>query len=142
MPRILIVDDEPDMRGLLVEILDWSGFEVLETGCGEEAIESAAENRPDIIILDVMLPDVQGWEVMERIRESEDSDSIPIIFMSGSTMAKTKYQRCLPINTTFLMKPFEIKDLVEQVGRALSLLDKKRQPTKNRRVAGIIAMGQ
>jgi len=123
VPRILIVDDEPDMRNLLVEVLDWSGLDVAEAHCGSEAVKSAFNNRPDIIILDIMLPDMQGWEVMERIRSMDDSDSIPVIFMSGSAMAEKKYQRHLPINTTFLLKPFEISDLVEKVGRALFLLD-------------------
>jgi CheY-like chemotaxis protein len=90
--KIMLVDDEPDIRLIERIILEKSGYEVVETESGEECIEKLKNEKPDIILLDVMMPGINGWETAKRIKENENTKEIPVIMVTvrGSEEDMTK----------------------------------------------------
>jgi two-component system alkaline phosphatase synthesis response regulator PhoP len=83
MTRVLVVDDEPAIRLLARVNLEADGMEVLEAGDGETAVTQARGEQPDLILLDVVMPRIDGLEVARRLRGDERTRDIPIVFMSG-----------------------------------------------------------
>jgi CheY-like chemotaxis protein len=90
--KIMLVDDEPDI--LLIEriILEKADYEVIETQSGEECLERLENEKPDIILLDIMMPGINGWETAKRIKENESTKDIPVIMVTvrGSEEDMTK----------------------------------------------------
>jgi CheY-like chemotaxis protein len=90
--RIMLVDDEPDIRLIERIILEKKGYEVIETESGEDCLERLKTEKPDIILLDVMMPGINGWETAKRIKEDENTKDIPVIMVTvrGSEEDMTK----------------------------------------------------
>ncbi|GBE17595.1 alkaline phosphatase synthesis transcriptional regulatory protein PhoP [archaeon BMS3Abin16] len=82
MAKVLVVDDEPDVLEVLRKVLDKHGYETVAAASGEEALEKIGEARPDAVVLDIMMPDLDGWEVSKRIRESKETGDLPIVMLS------------------------------------------------------------
>ncbi|WP_457555291.1 response regulator [Candidatus Pyrohabitans sp.] len=80
--RVLVVDDDPDVVILLNKVLSKRGYQVVSSLSGEEAIEKAAKEKPDIIFMDIMMPTMNGWEAARAIKENEETRHIPIVFLS------------------------------------------------------------
>ncbi|NOZ59241.1 MAG: response regulator [Euryarchaeota archaeon] len=80
--RVLVVDDDPDVVILLDKVLSKRGYKVVSSLSGEEAIEKALKEKPDIIFMDIMMPTMNGWEAARAIKENEKTKHIPIIFLS------------------------------------------------------------
>jgi CheY-like chemotaxis protein len=108
MTRVLIVDDEPAIRLLGRVNLEADGIEVLEAGDGPSALERAAAEHPDLILLDVVMPGLDGLEVAERLGEDERTRDIPIVFMSGLDELATQHGDAL-------LKPFDPVELSQHV---------------------------
>ncbi len=108
MTRVLIVDDEPAIRLLARVNLEADGIEVLEAGDGESGLESALRARPDLILLDVVMPGLDGLEVAERLRADERTRGIPIVFMSGLDELAEQHGEAL-------VKPFDPLELSARV---------------------------
>jgi len=83
MAKVLVVEDEPDIRQLLVRQLRDSGFEAMGVGTAKEALESVRAEGPDLILLDLMLPDMDGLEVCKRLRRDPVTERIPIIMVTA-----------------------------------------------------------
>ena len=90
--KILLVDDEPDIRLIERIILEKNGYEVMEVESGEECLEKLKTERPDIILLDVMMPGINGWETAKQIKENQNTKDIPVIMVTvrGSEEDMTK----------------------------------------------------
>src|SRR5918996_5118421 len=82
-PLILIVDDDPGLRGFVRAALEYDGYSVREAASAEEGLEALDEESPDLILLDVMMPQVDGWEMLRRVQERHGVGSIPVIMFSG-----------------------------------------------------------
>lgn len=82
MPTVLVVDDEPDILNVTEKVLEKHGYDILEAGSGEEALRKVKEEKPDAILLDIMMPEIDGWEVSKQIRESEETSDLPIVMLS------------------------------------------------------------
>ena len=82
MATVLVVDDEDDIRDLLVDTLMDAGFQVIEANNGESALEKAAENRADIVLLDVSMPGIDGFEVLRRLRQQPQTQDLPVIMLT------------------------------------------------------------
>ncbi len=108
MTRVLIVDDEPAIRLLGRVNLEADGIEVLEAGDGRTALELAAAELPDLILLDVVMPGLDGLEVAERLHEDERTRDIPVVFMSGLDELAAQHGDAL-------LKPFDPVELSQRV---------------------------
>ena len=119
--RILVVEDDADTRVVLSERLQREGFTVLEASNGESAIQQAKSEIPDLILLDVRLPDKAGHVVARLLHEDPSTDHIPIIFLTAlaSKHEEGKYGRLFG-DCKALAKPFEMTKLIAAVDSSLS----------------------
>jgi DNA-binding response OmpR family regulator len=117
--RILIVDDEPNIVISLEFLMKREGFETEVAADGEAALEALARNRPDLVVLDVMLPKMNGFEVCRQIRSSPDSRDLKILMLTAKGR-ETEVARGLSLGAdAYVTKPFSTKDLVAQIKRLL-----------------------
>ena len=115
MTKILVADDERDIRELIGFTLRFAGFEVLLTADGFEAIEKAALEQPDLILLDVRMPKITGYEVCRRLKENPATTSIPIVFLSAKGQEGEIKQGLESGAVEYIVKPFAPDDLTYQV---------------------------
>ena len=116
-PKVLIVDDNSDVRRLYAIGLNQRGFEVKLAANGAEAVERIASERPDVILLDWVMPLMDGGEVLRKLREATDVD-IPVIVVSGHPQPEENQGD--PRIQSWLVKPITIEQLVDEMaGRAL-----------------------
>jgi CheY-like chemotaxis protein len=116
-PRVLVVDDELAMRALCRVNLTVSGMSVIEARDGEEALELVAAERPDLILLDVMMPGLDGWQVAERLAADAETREIPIVFLTARAEAADRMRGRELGAVGYVTKPFDpvgIPDLVER----------------------------
>jgi DNA-binding response OmpR family regulator len=117
--RILIVDDEPNIVISLEYLMQREGFETTVAGDGEAALEALARAAPDLVILDVMLPGMNGFDVCERIRADPRWREIRILMLTAKGR-ETEIARGVRVGAdAYVTKPFSTKDLVAQVRRLL-----------------------
>lgn len=117
-PRVLIVEDNSDVRRLYAIGLNQRGFEVKLAANGAEAVERIAQERPDVILLDWLMPLMDGGEVLKRLSD-DDSGSIPIIVISGQPAPAGAADD--PRILCWMTKPVTIDELVEQIQRPLAV---------------------
>jgi len=118
--KILIVDDEPSLIVALQFLMEQNGYETIAALSGEEAMEAIAKHHPDLVLLDIMLPVVDGFEVCQRVRENQDWKDIRIVLLTalGSEAHVTKG---LDLGAdAYVTKPFSNTDLVAQVKELLA----------------------
>ncbi|NUQ73315.1 MAG: response regulator [Polyangiaceae bacterium] len=110
--RILVVDDELDILQAVCGILEDEGYEVIGCGSGQEAIAALSSACPSLILLDVMMPYMSGYEVLDALRKMPSMDGVPVVLMSAAPPKdKPSAERC----TAFLRKPFNIDKLLATV---------------------------
>jgi DNA-binding response OmpR family regulator len=109
---ILIVDDEADVRGLVREILQRAGYEVREAGDGQEGLRAFYGERPDLVVLDVSMPVLDGWETLARIRELSD---VPVIMLTASGEELQRVRGLAAGADDYVTKPFGRQELVARV---------------------------
>jgi two-component system, OmpR family, response regulator len=114
--RILVVDDEPYITDLLVAALRFEGFTVDVAETGQEAIEKVEASRPDLVMLDVMLPDLTGTEVCRRIRDG--GDRVPVVFLTARDSMEDKVAG-LGMGDDYVTKPFNLDELVARIRAVL-----------------------
>lgn len=114
-PRILVVDDEPQNLELMEAMLLPSGYEVLLAGGGEEGLRLAREQKPDLIILDLMMPGISGFEVCARLKLEPQSASIPVLFVTALHQLSDKERALAAGGDDFLTKPFQRAELLTRV---------------------------
>jgi PAS domain S-box-containing protein len=119
--KILIVDDESDSRTLLAEVLTAEGYEVRAADGGPLALASLGVNRPDLILLDIRMPGMDGFEVCRRIMENDDTREIPLIFLSASKEASEKVKGFRLGAVDYVSKPFQTDELLARVRTHLEL---------------------
>jgi CheY-like chemotaxis protein len=115
--RILICDDDPVILRLLQVNLELEGYEVLSAHNGEEALELASAEHPDLVILDIMMPKLNGYETCERLKASEDTKEIPVMFVSAKAQQSDIEKGKSYGVADYLTKPFDPTDLIEIVER-------------------------
>ncbi len=79
---VLVIEDDPDIRALLTQRIARTGLQVISTGTGEQGLELAASEHPDLIVLDIRLPGISGWQVIERLNADEELKDIPVLIAS------------------------------------------------------------
>ena len=120
-PLVLIVDDSEDNRTMYAEFLSFSGFRVVESVDGADAIEKATRLLPDVIVTDLVLPITDGWEATRRLKDSAATRHIPIVALSGSSSESGRDQLSAAGFDAFFMKPCPpdalVNKLYELIGR-------------------------
>jgi DNA-binding response OmpR family regulator len=118
-PTILVADDEEDVRELVTYRLTRSGYEVIGAQDGQEAFELATERAPDLMVLDVMMPRLDGYELTRRVRAEESLRSIPVILLTARSQ-ETDVSRGFDVGADdYLRKPFNPDELVARVRAVL-----------------------
>ncbi len=115
--RLLLVDDEDNLRSMLEAALRHVGFDVHPVATGRAAIDAAGEVRPDLIVLDVMLPDIDGFEVTKRLRS--DGSRIPVLFLTARDATEDKVRGLTLGGDDYLVKPFSLEELVARINAVL-----------------------
>ncbi len=124
--RILVVDDEPDFASLVQGNLEKEGFEVEVAYDGVEGLEKVKANPPDAIVLDVMMPEMDGYAMCAKLKEDEKYEDIPIVLLTAvaSHMSTTRYSHADGMQTEaddYLAKPASAEDITKSVKRLLGL---------------------
>jgi two-component system, OmpR family, response regulator len=114
--RILVVDDEPTLTDLLSMALRYEGYEVLSAATGNAAVRSAREVRPDAVVLDVMLPDLDGFEVLRRLRSH--LPDVPVLFLTARDSVEDRIAGLTVGGDDYVTKPFSLEEVVARL-RAL-----------------------
>ena len=127
MPRILVIDDEAPIRLLCRVNLEAAGMEVREAEDGVVGLAAARDERPDAILLDVMMPGMDGWQVLEGLLEDERTQEIPIVFLTARAELKDQARGLELGGVDYVTKPFNpvdlaplVEDLLERVSRGES----------------------
>jgi CheY-like chemotaxis protein len=115
MKTVLVVDDEPMLRTIVREILHDEGYAVIEAADGRAVPEIVARERPDLVLMDVMMPGVDGREAYRQLRSRPEHQDVPVVMMS----AAVKPHGLDPSIAGFVAKPFDVSDLVELVVRLI-----------------------
>lgn len=119
VPKILVVDDEPDTVMLIARALKTEGFDVVSAYDGISALDLAESESPDLVLLDIMMPMMSGYEVCEQLKSNPQTQGIPVLCLSS---AHTHDARTRSINAgaaTLILKPFSPAELVAQIRRHL-----------------------
>lgn len=122
-PKILVVDDHPSSRSTAVALLSVEGYEVLEAENGQAALSCLAGTNPDLILLDVMMPGMDGYEVCRRLKQDEHTRLTPVIFVTALNDRRARLRGIEAGGDDFLSKPF---DQLELSARVKSLIHQKR----------------
>jgi two-component system alkaline phosphatase synthesis response regulator PhoP len=124
MAKILIADDERDIRDLVAFTLKIAGHEVITTTNGEEAYETAIQIIPDLILLDVRMPRMTGYEACERIKANPDTQNIPVVFLSAKGQENEVMTGISVGASDYILKPFSLDQLTSKVK---SILDENQR---------------
>ncbi|GBD10032.1 Phosphate regulon transcriptional regulatory protein PhoB [Candidatus Thermoflexus japonica] len=120
MARILIAEDERDIRELITFTLEFGGFQVIAATNGQEAVELARQHRPDLIILDVRMPRMTGYEACRILKSQEETRTIPVIFLSAKGQEAEIRQGMEAGADAYILKPFAPDELIQQVQALLN----------------------
>ena len=120
MKRILLIEDNLEIRENISEILELKGYEVMVATNGLEGLESAKLNMPDLILCDIMMPELNGHEVLIQLKKGEATSTLPFIFITASA-EKKEMQMGLDLGANgYIRKPFEHEELMDEIERCLS----------------------
>ena len=121
MTKILYVEDNPDNVYMLTRRLKKKGFELIIAGDGQEGIDKAIEESPDLILMDLSLPTMDGWTATAKIKEIEEVKDIPIIALSAHAMPEHRDRALKAGCSDYDTKPVDIKRLLSKIGQYIKL---------------------
>ena len=119
MRRVLVVDDTEANIHLMRFILKENGFEVIEARSGTEGVKLAVQEKPDLVLMDIQLPDIDGLEVTKRIRASEADGNIPIIALTSYAMPGDRERILAAGCTGYISKPIDVKTFIKEIEKCL-----------------------
>ncbi len=122
--KIFIVDDEPDILDFCKLVLETEGYDVRSATNGLELIKELPNFMPDLILLDIMMPDMDGWEVLRMLQNDDRYETIPIAMLTAKTQAKDKILGIQEGAMDYITKPFDPDELVERIEKIFSHLEK------------------
>ena len=113
-PLVLVVDDDPGVRQVVRANLEAEGYAVREAGSADEGLASLEEEPPDLLLLDVMMPEVDGWEMLRRVQERFGVGAVPVLVFSGTVEERSVDDAASRGARGFLGKPFDLQQLIDQ----------------------------
>ncbi|MEM1203558.1 MAG: response regulator [Acidobacteriota bacterium] len=121
-PKILAIDDEPDVLDLLKLVLERSGYEVVTSPNGTEGLIRAHVEGPDLILLDIMMEEMDGWETLRLLKLDDESRDVPVVILSARAEPKDKIRALQEGAVDYIIKPFSVVDSLAKI-RALLDVD-------------------
>ena len=141
MSRVLVVDDEAPIRLLCRVNLEAEGMEVLEAADGPSGLEAARTQRPDVILLDVMMPGLDGWRVAEELLDDAETSSIPIVFLTARAELRDRARGLDLGGLDYVTKPFNPLELAPLVRELLDRIEKgERDELRGEKLAELRAL--
>ncbi len=125
--KLLLIDDDPNLILLVKDYLEFRGYNVDTAENGREALEVLDQNIPDMIICDVMMPEMDGYALVKHIREEPVTNRIPVLFLSAKGQSQDRVKGLNEGADVYMVKPFEPEELVAQVESSLSQLKRWEQ---------------
>lgn len=110
--NILVVDDDPAIQKVLKQALQMEGYEVTTADDGEEALTALEARVPDVVVLDVMMPKVDGFEVLQRIREGDQTSNLPVILLTAKSATEDVWEGWRRGVDYYMTKPFDVEELL------------------------------
>ena len=138
--RILVADDDPFNRELLQMELTDAGFEVITANDGEDALRKAQEFPVDLLLLDVMMPKIDGVELVRKFREQKEFENLPIVLLTAKAQTKDKLLGLDAGANDYITKPFDIREVLARVRVQLRLTELERKSREAERVKGVLEM--
>lgn len=135
--RILVVDDEEHIRFLVKTNLERGGYEVTTATNGREALESVAEQAPDLLVLDVMMPEMDGLEVLKNLKADPATSAIPVVMLTAKGQDSDVFHGWQSGADLYLTKPFHPRELIVFVKRILDNVDEMERQNKTYEVTDI-----
>ena len=118
--RIMAVDDEPDTVDLITLVLENEGYEVLPAYSGRDALDMLKDTKPDLILLDIMMEDIDGWGVYESIRKNEETKDIPVVMLTAKAQSIDKMIGLHVVGVDeYITKPFGHRELIDGIKKHL-----------------------
>ncbi|HIE53018.1 MAG TPA: response regulator [Armatimonadetes bacterium] len=124
--KILVVDDEEHVVAAIKTNLEVEGYRVLPAYSGQEALELVGREKPDLIVLDVMMPEMDGWEVLDRLKAQEQTAEIPVVMLTALSQDEDIIRGWEGGAHAYLTKPFDPAKLVRIIGEQLALQEKRQ----------------
>jgi CheY-like chemotaxis protein len=121
-PKLLIIDDEPDAVLILAKTLSARGYEVITADRGQQAVMLAKAEKPDLILLDILMPDMDGTQVAAALQEDPTTKNIPVIFLTCLITKKTQQigsQHYDAAQYAFIAKPYDLDNLLAEIDRLI-----------------------
>ena len=132
--RVLVIDDEDDIRELCRVNLEFEGFEVVDAADGPKGLREAGRRKPDVIFLDLMMPEMDGWEVLRHLKEDDALAQIPVIMLTARTGEDDQMRGWQEGILEYVSKPFNPLSLVEWAKRAMEPRDAGEEEERRRRI--------
>ncbi len=132
--KLLLIDDDPNLILLVKDYLEFRGYQVMTAENGREALELLDHNIPDMIICDVMMPEMDGYSLVKHIREEPKTTTIPVLFLSAKGQSQDRVKGLNEGADVYMVKPFEPEELVAQVESSLNQI--KRLSSTMKRIDG------
>ncbi len=132
MPKILVIDDEADMRQLLTKALERAGYEVVGTASGQSGVEMALEESPDLVLCDVGLPDLSGYEVLRALRAQPDAVNIPVVLVTGLADLQGMREGMRLGADDYVPKPFDLEELLALIAARLRKAEALRREAEDK----------
>ncbi|WP_250124784.1 response regulator transcription factor [Chroococcidiopsis sp. CCMEE 29] len=129
--RLLLIDDDPNLILLVKDYLEFRGYEVITAENGREALEVLEHDIPDMIICDVMMPEMDGYTFVNQVRQDERTSWIPVLFLSAKGQSQDRVKGLNIGADVYMVKPFEPEELVAQVEASLKQAYRQRQQPGN-----------
>jgi DNA-binding NarL/FixJ family response regulator len=126
--RLLLIDDDPNLILLVKDYLEFRGYEVITAENGREALEVLDQDIPDMIICDVMMPEMDGYAFVNHVRQEERTSWLPVLFLSAKGQSQDRVKGLNTGADVYMVKPFEPEELVAQVEASLKQVYRRNQP--------------
>lgn len=137
--RVLVIDDDPDVRTLCKINLKWEGHEVIEAAGGEEGLALVSSETPDAILLDVMMPNVDGIQVLRQLRRSEETADVPVVIISARVGIEDQIEGMAAGADDYITKPFSPSDVNAALRGADRLGPRDREAERETRLRQLAA---
>ncbi|NQU16735.1 MAG: response regulator [Candidatus Saganbacteria bacterium] len=117
--RILSIDDNPANRKIIFDLLTNQGYEIIEAVDGREGLKKAKDLKPDLILMDIQLPEMDGFEVLKLVRAGRETKNIPVIILSSYAMPGDAEKGLAAGCNAYLPKPYNLKELLETIRKLI-----------------------